>query len=190
VNVGPLRWGKLGPEAASVRLDRVRQQPVTYDHVGSTLDPERWPGRRLRQRHRDLGIGEATFAEAVDRLRRWAPQRAIGADVLPWDQPVELDATILIVLRLGPLRVVAPDRVVAVVDEPGRFAFAYGTLPGHPEQGEESFTVEQLDSGAVRATIRVDARPAATWGRLVAPALTGLQTAAIHRYLAALAPGR
>jgi uncharacterized protein (UPF0548 family) len=188
VNVGALWWGQVGPKAAGELLDRARRQPVTYRHVGSTLDPVRWPERRFRERRRDLGVGDAVFAEAVDRLRTWAPQRAIGADLLPAGQLVELDATILVVLRLGPLRVVAPDRVVALMDEPGRFAFAYGTLPGHPELGEESFTVEQLDSGVVRATIRVDARPAATWGRLVAPVLTGLQTAAIRRYLAALTP--
>ena len=34
-----------------------------------------------------------------------------------------------------------PCRVVYVVDEPDRRGFAYGTLPGHPESGEELFLV-------------------------------------------------
>jgi uncharacterized protein (UPF0548 family) len=186
VNVGPVWWRNLPTDAAAALLADLRQQDVTYDHVGSTLEPDRWPGRRIRQFRRDVGEGDGAFTAVVDRLRSWAPQRALGADVLPSHQQVEAEATVLIVLRYGPLRIVAPDRVVAVVDEPARFAFAYGTLPGHPEMGEESFTIEQLDSGTVRATIRIDARPATTWGHVAAPAMSFLQTAAVRRYLAAL----
>ena len=32
-----------------------------------------------------------------------------------------------------------PCRVIYVDEDPGRFAFAYGTLPGHPERGEVAF---------------------------------------------------
>ena len=42
-------------------------------------------------------------------------------------------------MHLGPVR--APCRVVYVVDEPDRRGFAYGTLPGHAESGEELFLV-------------------------------------------------
>jgi uncharacterized protein (UPF0548 family) len=31
------------------------------------------------------------------------------------------------------------------VDEPGRRGFAYGTLPGRPETGEEAFVVEKTN---------------------------------------------
>ena len=40
------------------------------------------------------------------------------------------------------LWVMAVDRVVLVIDEPGRYGFVYGTLPGHVERGEERFLVE------------------------------------------------
>ena len=43
------------------------------------------------------------------------------------------------IVHLGPVR--APCRVVYVVDEPDRRGFAYGTLPGHAESGEELFLV-------------------------------------------------
>ena len=39
-------------------------------------------------------------------------------------------------LLLGPWPIVAPVRVVDVVDEPRVRGFAYGTLPGHPETGQ------------------------------------------------------
>ncbi len=51
--------------------------------------------------------------------------------------------------RLGPVWVHAPCRVVRVVDALGRRRFAYGTLAGHPERGEEAFVVELDDTGAV-----------------------------------------
>lgn len=187
MSLGPLWWGPPSPGAAADLLGELRQEEVTYDHVGSTLEPDRWPGRRARQRQRDVGRGESAFAAAIDRLRTWEPQKALGADVLPSDQMVAADATILLVLPFGPLRAVVPDRVVAVVEEPRRFAFAYGTLPGHAERGEESFSVELLDDGTVRATVRVDARPASRW-LLATPAIAILQAAAIRRYLAALLP--
>ena len=44
-----------------------------------------------------------------------------------------------VIVHLGPVR--APCRVVYVVDEPDRRGFAYGTLPGHAESGEERFVV-------------------------------------------------
>jgi uncharacterized protein (UPF0548 family) len=111
----------------------------------------------------------------------------INAVLEPASQPVELGATVLVVLRLGPVHVIAPDRVVRVIDEPQRFAYAYGTLPGHPECGEESFTVEELADGTVRATIRVQARAATIPARVVAPVVRLLQATALRRYLAAFA---
>jgi uncharacterized protein (UPF0548 family) len=52
--------------------------------------------------------------------------------------------------------------VIYTIDEPNRKGFAYGTLPGHPECGEEAFIVDQTDDGSVWLTIRSFSRPA-TW---------------------------
>ncbi|CAN5528128.1 DUF1990 domain-containing protein [soil metagenome] len=52
-----------------------------------------------------------------------------------------------------------PARVVYVIDEPLRKGFAYGTLPGHPESGEEAFIVEFRDDDSVWLTIRAFSRP-------------------------------
>ncbi|HEV8560641.1 MAG TPA: DUF1990 family protein [Actinophytocola sp.] len=43
----------------------------------------------------------------------------------------------------------APGRVVHVVEEEHRRGFAYGTLPGHPECGEEAFLLERHADGTV-----------------------------------------
>ncbi len=60
----------------------------------------------------------------------------------------------------GPVRITAPCRVVYTVNEPDRQGFACGTLPGHPECGEEAFLVERDDDGAVTFAITAFSRPA------------------------------
>jgi uncharacterized protein (UPF0548 family) len=100
---------------------------------------------------------------------------------------VAIGESVVLVLRRGPFLVVVPNRIVAVVDEPRRFAFAYGTLPGHPERGEESFDVEHLPDATVRATIRVQAGPGTLAGRAGAPIVRRLQSAALRAYLDAIA---
>ena len=188
MNIAGVRWGRLEPAEGSRLLDAARAADVTYDHVGSTLAPADWPERTPRVRRRTLGAGAQVFAAAVDRLRTWVPQRALGALVHPHDAVLEEGATILVELRLGPVSVVVPDRIVTLVDEPRRFGFAYGTLPGHAETGEESFLVERADdeAGTVTATVTVDAAMGTWAARLATPAVVTIQRVAVDRYLKAL----
>lgn len=80
-----------------------------------------------------------------------------------------------------------PVRVIYVVDEPRRRGFAYGTLPGHPEDGEESWLVEHRDDDSVWITIRAFSRPANRWWWAVYPVLRVMQEYYTRRYLRALA---
>ena len=80
-----------------------------------------------------------------------------------------------------------PVRVIYVVDEPRRRGFAYGTLPGHPEDGEESWVVEQRDDESVWITVRAFSRPATRWWWAVYPVLRLFQEYYTRRYLRALA---
>lgn len=73
----------------------------------------------------------------------------------------EPGSVILLGLGARPVRIGAPCRVVYGVNEPARRGFAYGTLPGHPERGEEAFIIEQHDDGAVTSTATAFSRPAA-----------------------------
>ncbi len=190
VNIGGLRFGRLSNAERDRLLDRARRSTVTYDHEGSTLDPERWTALAtplgVHSHHVGVGTGQAAFDAAVTALQTWVPHHGIGADVLPRGQRVELGATVLVILRRGPLFVVAPNRIVAVADEPRRFAYAYGTLPGHPERGEESYTAELRDDGTVRVTIRVQGGPATLPARAISPVVRRLQAAALRGYLRAV----
>jgi uncharacterized protein (UPF0548 family) len=54
----------------------------------------------------------------------------------------------------GRLAILAiPCRIVYCSDEPNRFGFAYGTLLGHPERGEEAFHVVRGPDDSVTAHI-------------------------------------
>ena len=89
-------------------------------------------------------------------------------------------------LGIGPLSILAPCRVLWVIDEPDRAGFAYGTLPGHPESGIEQFTVTRTDTGVVRFHLDAVSKPATWYARLGAPVSRLVQEVVTRRYLRAL----
>ncbi len=116
---------------------------LSYPEVGATLGPE-LPAGYHHDRHRVVvGRGGRAFQRAVTGLRRWEAHAAAGATVRPVDPPIAIGTDVVLVLRAIAVYVIAACRIVAVVDEPARFGFAYGTLPIHPERGEEAFVVER-----------------------------------------------
>ena len=77
-------------------------------------------------------------------------------------------------------------RIVAVVDEPRRFGFAYGTLPLHPESGEEAFLVDRGEDDVVRFRVVAASRPAHPLARLGAPVARRVQRRITAGYLEGL----
>ncbi|WP_025155853.1 DUF1990 family protein [Leifsonia aquatica] len=98
--------------------------------------------------------------------------------------------TAVLKVPFGPFKVSAPIRVVYVIDEPDRKGFAYGTLRGHPESGEEAFLVERHEDGTVWFVLRAFSRPSTAFYRLGAPVLRLVQNGFTARYLRALLPAR
>jgi len=88
----------------------------------------------------------------------------------------------------GPFTVTAPVRVVYVIDEVDRVGFAYGTMKGHPESGEESFVVARHEDDSVWLTVRAFSRPSTWYYRLVWPILRIQQARFTRSYLRALHP--
>jgi len=97
------------------------------------------------------------------------------------------DTAQLVIPVVGPIVITAPARVVYLIDEPKRKGFAYGTLPGHPEDGEEAFIVSQHEDESVWLTIRAFSRPSSRKWWAVYPALRIAQELYTRRYLSALA---
>ena len=89
-------------------------------------------------------------------------------------------------LGVGRAQLMAPCRVVAVHDEPGRRGFTYVTLPGHPEQGEETFEVRLGADATVTAEVSAYSRAEWPLARMLAPATRWAQRLMAGRYLDAL----
>lgn len=96
-----------------------------------------------------VGAGVAQFSLLADGIRNWQIQRQSGVDVAA-DSPAREGVNVALAQRFGPVAIVFGCRVVWTVDEPNRNGFAYGSLPGHPEAGEEAFIAELEPDGAVR----------------------------------------
>lgn len=175
-----ISFGHQTPDRLDETLSEAADLEVTYDHVGSTLSPT------APCHSRTVELGDDAFDAGVEGLKAWVCHRGIGASVYPEGAPIAVGETVLIGLRAGPVRLLVPNRIVAVVDEPDTYGFAYGTLPGHPERGEEAFLVERHAGGRTTATIRVIAEGNWLVVRLASPIARLLQRAALDRYLASL----
>ena len=167
-------------DGVTLRLTRVG---FSYGDVGATATVVP-PGYSSFSRTRTVqGTG---FASAVEQLTSWKVHERAGLRVSASSPRAVEDAVVLMRLGLGRVGPRIPCRVVYVIDEPQRAGFAYGTLPGHPEQGEELFLLEADDQGQVHFTVSAFSRPASLVARLGGPLTKWFQHRITDRYLAAL----
>jgi uncharacterized protein (UPF0548 family) len=170
--------------ALALYVEKLRISTPTYGETGGTLTGARPAGFRHDHYEMQLGQGSDVFDRAVGGLRTWQAHRVLGVRVYPID-PVEIGATVVVTLGAPLAAVAAPCRVVAVIDEPTQWGFAYGTLPGHPECGEEAFMVT-MEEETVHFTITAFSRPAGPLVRVTAPIGRRIQRRATLGYLRAL----
>jgi uncharacterized protein (UPF0548 family) len=158
----------------------------TYGDVGATL-----AGRQPEGFHHDryetvLGVGPEVFERAVTGLRTWQAHRLPGLRILPDHQEIRTGMTIIVTLGTPILALAAPCRIVSVIEGQVRWGFAYGTLPGHPEQGEEAFIVSISADQTVRFEIEAFSRSDDPLVRLSGPIGRGIQRGGTGSYLRAL----
>lgn len=135
---------KPSAEALQRFLAAQRNLPFTYEAVGASAatPPAGYVVDRTRIR---LGAGEAVFRSATAALRRWEQFNLGWVEAWPADAPIQTGEAVAVMGRAVGTWWLNACRVVYVVDETGplaKFGFAYGTLPGHVECGEERFLVE------------------------------------------------
>jgi len=163
-------------------LSDLAAQPLTYAEVGATAG-QLPAGYHHLQKSAVIGRGRRRFDEAAAKGMQWGMLRGAGLRVEATTDVAAAGSEVI--AHLGPVR--APCRVVYVVDEPDRRGFAYGTLPGHAESGEELFAVRYDPStDEVYAEVTAFSRHATWWSRLGSPVTSLVQRVVTNRYLKAL----
>lgn len=148
------------------------------------------------EHHLDVGPA-GLFPLAREAVLAWGLQEGAGVIVRPVRR---VRPGLVVDLRLNPVWPISPRRsrgrdltlsvgscvVTEVIDEQSRAGFAYRTLPGHLESGEQTFLVEQRPNGRLVASILSDSVPGHPLLAAAAPLSVAAQRMMAHRYAAEL----
>ncbi|GAA2769635.1 DUF1990 family protein [Streptomyces showdoensis] len=162
----PAAAPRSGPNYPEVGATRVRPLPAAYHHLHHSVR---------------VGHGRAAFETAGAAVTTWRMHRASGARVTSEAVRAEPGVTVEVSMGLGPVRFTAPCQVIWTAYTETETGFAYGTLAGHPECGEESFVVDLREDGSVWFTVTAFSRAAAWYARLGGPVVRALQLAYARR---------
>jgi uncharacterized protein (UPF0548 family) len=160
--------------------------PLTYAPVGAARSGAVPDGFRGAHRSAVIGSGRADFERAVAAVFGWQAQRGAGLRVRATGPSSVPGTVVVLTAGLPRLGYDIPCRVVWTRTEGDERGFAYGTLPGHPESGEECFLVRLTPEGDVVYEIRVFFRLASPAARLAGPLSLLLQRLATGRYVSAI----
>ncbi len=163
-------------DAIRSTLRGLAEAPFTYTNVGATLAPLAAAPRGfvLDRYGVELGRGRPVFERARAALARIENYPASFTRIVRAHDELAPGALFAAVAAHLGIVSVHPCRVLHVTREPDRFGFAFGTLPGHAESGEESFTVTIADD-RVRYDVLAFSRPAGVLARLGAPVARAYQ---------------
>lgn len=116
----------------------------------------------------------------------WQVQTRAGLRVAASAPEIVPGAVCVMTFGPAPFALTIPCRVVYTISDTDERGFAYGTLPGHPESGEEAFVLRRAADGGVEFTITAFSRPATLLARIGGPATRAVQHVMTRRYLRAL----
>ncbi len=125
-------------------LSAQRGEPLSYGPVGITRN---LPASGYNIDHNRVRVGEGprAFRAAVAAIEAWKMFDLGWVHLFSSTTPIEIGATVAVVVNHLRFWSMNACRIVYLVEEDApraRYGFAYGTLTGHAERGEERFTVE------------------------------------------------
>lgn len=159
-------------------LDRQRHLDLSYSGAGATArNPP--AGYVVDHTRINLGNGEPVFRAAKAALEHWEHFRLGWMETWPPQTPIQTGEVVAVIAHAVGVWWLNACRIVDVVDEQAasrRFGFAYGTLPGHVESGEERFLLEwDQNEGSVSYDILAFSRPNHPLARIGYPFVRRLQ---------------
>jgi uncharacterized protein (UPF0548 family) len=126
---------------------------------------------------------EADWDASREAIRQWAGHRSAGGVLAPVTPPLELGTTMAFGIRVFGIWATGTCRIVEVIDSKTEFGFSYGTLPHHPEEGEELFAVRDNGDGTVTFRVAAFSKPAGFVTRVIGPFGRFIQRFMTRRYL-------
>lgn len=157
-----LSLNKPSPEALAEFLISQAKLDFSYSAVGATAKQPP-PGFVLDHTRIELGSGEPLYEAARAALERWQQFRLGWVEAWTPEPGFEPGQDVAILGWAVGFWWMNACRIVYTVNETeplARFGFAYGTLPGHVESGEERFLVEwDRESDLVSFDILAFSRP-------------------------------
>ncbi|MCK7637016.1 DUF1990 domain-containing protein [Corynebacterium pygosceleis] len=130
-----------------------------------------------------LGEGRECYERAAWSLLNWRAHRRAGVGVGAWR-----GATVDDVVRVRFAGTDSPCLILCVESGPTATTMTYGTLPGHVECGEESFSVVLGSDGLVWGRIVAFSAHARWITRLGGGVARAVQTMITRRYLEGMRP--
>ena len=148
------------PTASDVArfISSQRKLDFTYPEVGAT-NAKPPAGYTIDNNRVQLGNGETIYRAAVAVLKEWRQFDLGWLSVVPRGVPTEVGEIVAVKARALGTWSLNATRVIYVINEARRFGYAYGTLPGHIECGEERFLIEWLTDDSVWYDILAFSRP-------------------------------
>jgi uncharacterized protein (UPF0548 family) len=134
------------PSAAAIEtfLAAQQHQSFSYPEVGASRG-QAPAGYNVDHNRVLLGFGEGAFMKAIAAINSWQMFNLGWCRVYPAAAPIEVGTTVAVLVRHFGFWSLNACRIVYLLEEQGRLhrcGFAYGTLAGHAEVGEERFSVE------------------------------------------------
>ncbi len=141
----------------------------TYPEVGQSRDNAPVAGYDNDSNSVELGQGPEVFAAAQEAVRQWRMFPGGWALIMPDRPPVRVGEVVGMAAKVLGIWWLNTCRIVYIIENEHQFGFAYGTLPGHAECGEELFIVEKDAAGIVRYRIRAFSKPRHWMARMAYP---------------------
>jgi uncharacterized protein (UPF0548 family) len=134
------------PDRSSTLAFILAQQNQTFSYLEVGSSRQRAPaGYTVDYNRVNLGQGVDTFERAKRAVIQWKMFDMPWLNLCWPDAPVEPGSTVAVVASHLGFWSMNACRIIYVIEERGsseRYGFAYGTLRGHAEIGEERFMVE------------------------------------------------
>lgn len=150
-------------------LESEKNGDFTYPFIGKSREDFTVPGFDNDYNTITLGAGADAWEAAKEAIRQWQMFPGGWAFIEPRQAPIQTGQVVAMIARVMGLWWLNSCRIVYTVDTETQFGFAYGTLPGHVECGEELFMVEKLPDGQVRYVLKAFSRPRFWMARLAYP---------------------